>query len=87
MTGQQVNRPVLSEITKFAQHGQSAAWVSDFLPHIASISDELCFIKSMYTEQVNHAPAITYFLTGSEMAGRPSMGAWLTYGLGSSSNN
>ncbi|PHN07133.1 DUF1501 domain-containing protein [Flavilitoribacter nigricans] len=87
MTGKQVNRPVLSEITQFAQHGQSGAWVSDFLPHIASISDELCFVKSMYTEQVNHAPAITYFLTGSEMPGRPSMGAWLTYGLGSSSDN
>ena len=87
MTGSQVNRPVLSEIAHFAQHGQSGAWVSDFLPRIASISDDLCFIKSMYTEQVNHAPAITYFLTGSEMPGRPSMGAWLTYGLGSSSDN
>ena len=66
MTGSQVNRPVLSEIAQFAQHGQSGAWVSDFLPRIASISDDLCFIKSMFTEQVNHAPAITYFLTGSE---------------------
>lgn len=82
MTGGQTARPVLSEITKFAQHGQSGAWVSDFLPHIAAITDDLCFVKSMYTESVNHAPGITFFLTGSEMAGRPSMGSWLTYGLG-----
>ncbi len=82
MTGNQTARPVLSEITKFAQHGQSGAWVSDFLPRTAAIADDLCFIKSMHTEAVNHAPGITFFLTGSEMAGRPSMGAWLTYGLG-----
>jgi Protein of unknown function (DUF1501) len=82
MTGGQTARPVLSEITKFAQHGQSGAWVSDFLPKIAGIADDLCFVKSMYTESVNHAPGITFFLTGSEMAGRPSMGSWLTYGLG-----
>ncbi|MFM1748356.1 MAG: hypothetical protein RLZZ188_2022 [Verrucomicrobiota bacterium] len=83
MTGNQTARPVLSEITKFAQHGRSGAWVSDFLPKTAEIADDLCFIKSMHTEAVNHAPAITFFMTGSEMAGRPSMGAWLTYGLGS----
>lgn len=87
MTGKQVDRPVLSEITNFQQRGQSGAWVSDFLPHTASIADELCFVKSMYTEQVNHAPAITFFLTGSEMPGRPSMGSWLSYGLGSDSDN
>jgi hypothetical protein len=86
MTGGQTARPVLSEITHFAQHGQSGAWVSDFLPRIASISDDVCFIKSLHTEAVNHAPAITFFMTGSEMAGRPSMGAWLSYGLGSESN-
>ena len=87
MTSGQTDRPVLPEITHFAQHGESGAWVSDFMPHTASVSDELCFIKSMYTEAVNHAPAITFFLTGSEMPGRPSMGSWLTYGLGSSSEN
>lgn len=86
MTGNQTARPVLSEITKFAQHGQSGAWVSDFLPRIASISDDVCFIKSLHTEAVNHAPAITFFMTGAEQAGRPSMGAWLSYGLGSESN-
>jgi Protein of unknown function (DUF1501) len=83
MTGGQTERPVLGEITRFARHGRSGAWVSDFLPRTAAIADDLCFIKSMHTEAVNHAPGITFFLTGSEMAGRPSMGAWLTYGLGS----
>jgi hypothetical protein len=87
MTGNQINRPVLSEITQFKQHGQSGAWVSDFMPHTASIADDICFVKSMYTESVNHAPAITFFLTGSEMPGRPSMGSWLTYGLGTESQN
>ncbi len=86
MTGGQTARPVLGEITNFAQHGASGAWVSDFLPRIASISDEVCFIKSLHTEAVNHAPAITFFMTGGEQAGRPSMGAWLSYGLGSESN-
>jgi hypothetical protein len=87
MTSGQTVRPCLPEITKFAQHGQSGAWVSDFLPNTARIADELCFVKSMFTTQVNHAPAICFFLTGSEMPGRPSMGAWLTYGLGSETDN
>jgi len=87
MTSGQTDRPCLPEITNFAQHGESGAWVSDFLPYTSEIADDLCFIKSMYTEAVNHAPAITFFLTGSEMAGRPSMGSWLTYGLGRSAEN
>ncbi len=82
MTGTQTDRPVLAEITRFSQHGQSGNWLSDFTPQMASIADDLCIIKSMHTEAVNHAPGITFFLTGSEMAGRPSMGAWLSYGLG-----
>lgn len=69
--------------TGFKQYGNSGAWACDFLPHTASIVDDLCFVKSMHTNAVNHAPAITFFLTGSEMPGRPSMGAWMTYGLGS----
>jgi hypothetical protein len=85
MTSGQTVRPCLPEITKFARRGKSGAWVSDFLPYTASIADELCFVKSMHTTQVNHAPAITFFMTGNEMPGRPSMGAWLTYGLGSES--
>jgi hypothetical protein len=83
MTSGQTAKPALPEITKFSQHGKSGAWVSDFLPNIAGIADDLCFVKSMHTEQVNHAPAITFFLTGAEQPGRPSMGSWLTYGLGS----
>ena len=82
MTGNQTKRPCLGEITHFARHGESGAWVSDFMPRTAEIADELCFVKSMHTEQVNHAPAITFFLTGGEQAGRPSLGAWLNYGLG-----
>ncbi|MCA9068061.1 MAG: DUF1501 domain-containing protein, partial [Planctomycetaceae bacterium] len=78
----------LPEITHFAQRGECGRWIAeDFLPYTADIVDELCFINSMTTTQVNHAPAITYFLTGSEMAGKPSMGAWLTYGLGSETDN
>lgn len=72
----------LAAIAGFRRHGQSGAWVCDFLPHLASTVDDLCFIKSMHTNAVNHAPGITFFLTGSEMPGRPSMGAWATYGLG-----
>lgn len=83
MTGTQTARPCLAEITKFKQHGKSGAWVSDFLPRTAEIADDLCFVKSLHTTAVNHAPAITFFLTGAEQAGRPSLGAWLTYGLGS----
>ena len=83
MTGGQTVRPCLPEITKFKRHGKSGAWVSDFLPHTAAIADDLCFVKAMTTTQVNHAPAICFFLTGSEMPGRPSFGSWLTYGLGS----
>ncbi|MBA4017434.1 MAG: sulfatase [Pirellula sp.] len=83
MTGTQTARPCLGEITKFAQHGKSGAWVSDFLPRTAEIADDLCFVKSLHTTAVNHAPAITFFLTGAEQAGRPSLGAWLSYGLGS----
>lgn len=87
MTSGQTVRPCLPAITRFARHGRGGAWVADFLPHTAAIADELCFIKSMYTTQVNHAPAICFFLTGSEMPGRPSIGAWLTYGLGSETEN
>jgi hypothetical protein len=72
---------------KFAQHGQSGAWVSELLPHIASVADDLCFVKTMHTEAINHAPGMCFFLTGSEQPGRPSAGAWLSYGLGSESQD
>ena len=73
---------LLASPYKFAQYGKSGMWLSELLPQLRSIVDDVCFIKSMHTGAVNHAPAITFFLTGSEMPGRPSMGAWATYGLG-----
>tara|TARA_R110002073_G_scaffold115759_5_gene253868 strand:+ start:1475 stop:2923 length:1449 start_codon:yes stop_codon:yes gene_type:complete len=87
MTASQ-EKAFLPEITQFARHGECGKWVADnFLPRTAEIVDDLCFVQSMKTTQVNHAPAITYFLTGSELPGKPSMGAWLTYGLGSETEN
>lgn len=80
-------RLVSSEITNFKQHGKSGAWGSDFMPKTAEIADELYFIRFMHTEAVNHAPAITLLLSGGEMAGRPSIGSWLNYGLGRESEN
>ena len=76
-------KPCLGSISPFRQHGESGAWLSDFLPHTASIADDLCFVKSVKAEAVNHAPAMTFLLTGAEQPGRPSMGAWMSYGLGS----
>jgi hypothetical protein len=83
MTSKQESFPVAPSIFKFAQHGQCGAWVSDLMPHTAGIVDDLCFIKSMHTEAINHDPAVTFFQTGHQLAGRPSIGAWLSYGLGS----
>src|SRR4029079_2094834 len=82
MTAGQKQKLVLPPFTGFKQSGRSGAWLCDFLPGMASVADELCFIKSMHTSAVNHAPAISFFLTGAEQPGRPSMGAWCTYGLG-----
>ncbi len=74
---------ILPGIAGFRQHGQSGAWLCNLLPHTGSIADDICVIKSMHTDAINHAPAVTLFLTGAEQPGRPSMGAWLSYGLGS----
>lgn len=82
MTGSPQGKLMLAPVEPFAQHGQSGAWVSNFLPHTAKIADELCFVKSMHTEAVNHAPGISFFLSGAELPGRPTLGAWLSYGLG-----
>ena len=87
MTSGQKSFPLVGSPFQFSRHGQSGAWVSELLPHIAEVSDELCFIKSMYTEAINHDPAITFFQTGSQQAGRPSIGSWISYGLGSSNDN
>ena len=80
-------KPCLGAIAPFRQHGDSGRWLSDFLPHTAEIADDLCFVHSMKTEAVNHAPAMTFLLTGAEQPGRPSMGAWLDYGLGSDNDD
>ena len=85
MTGNPRGKLMLEPVEPFQQHGHSGAWVSEFMPHTAKVVDDLCFIKSMHTEAVNHAPAISFLLSGSEMPGRPTMGAWLNYGLGSAS--
>ena len=82
MTGDAKGKVMLAPIEPFAQHGQSGAWVSEFLPHTAGIVDDLCFVKSLHTDSVNHAPAVTFMLTGAPLPGRPAMGSWLSYGLG-----
>jgi hypothetical protein len=83
MSAQQASIPLAGSVFKFAQHGQSGAWLSELLPHHQKIVDDTCFVKSMFTEAINHDPAITFFQTGAQIAGRPSFGAWLSYGLGS----
>jgi len=87
MTGDPTGKLILGPVEPFQQHGQSGAWISSFLPHIATVADDLCFVKSMHTDAVNHAPAISFLLSGAQIPGRPTMGAWLTYGLGSDSDN
>ena len=83
MTATQESFPVAPSKYEFQQHGKSGAWVSSLLPHTSKIADELCFVKSMHTEAINHDPAITFCQTGGQLAGRPSFGAWVDYGLGS----
>ncbi|MEM1068756.1 MAG: DUF1501 domain-containing protein, partial [Planctomycetota bacterium] len=86
LTGMSVNQsslPLAGSAFKFSQHGESGAWLSELLPNHQDIVDDVCFIKSMHTEAINHDPAITMFQTGAQIAGRPSLGAWLNYGLGS----
>ena len=87
MSAGQSSFPLAGSIFNFAQHGQSGAWVSDLMPHTAKIVDDLCFVKSMQTEAINHDPAITFIQTGSQLAGRPSIGSWLHYGLGTANQN
>ena len=87
MTANQKAFPLKSAHYNFKQHGESGAWVSELLPHTAKIADDLCFVKSLHTEAINHDPAMTFFQTGSQLSGRPSMGSWLSYGLGSSNKN
>lgn len=87
MSANQATLPLAGSLYKFGQHGQSGAWVSELLPKTAQMVDDLCFIRSMHTEHINHDPAITFFQTGHQLPGRPSMGSWLSYGLGSENAN
>ncbi|OYP34737.1 DUF1501 domain-containing protein [Rhodopirellula sp. MGV] len=87
MTSGQTSFPVAPSRFKFKQHGESGAWISETLPHLANVVDEICLVKSMFTEAINHDPAATLFQTGSVIAGRPSLGAWVDYGLGSENEN
>ena len=87
MTAGQKSFPCAAPMFKFEQHGQSGAWVSELLPHTASIVDDIAIVKSLNTEAINHDPAITFLQTGSQQPGRPSLGAWLSYGLGSENDN
>jgi len=82
MSASQSSFPVVPSKFQFARYGNSGAWVSDLLPYTAKIADQLTFIKSLHTEAINHDPAVTFIQTGSQIAGRPSIGAWLSYGIG-----
>ncbi|WP_421828641.1 DUF1501 domain-containing protein [Larkinella sp.] len=87
MTAGQSRFPLAASRFKFAKHGHSQMWVSELLPYTSRITDDLCFIRSMNTEAINHDPAVTFFQTGSQQAGRPSFGSWASYGLGSDNQN
>jgi hypothetical protein len=87
MTAYQDKYPTAPSIFKFHQHGQSGMWLSELLPHTAKVADHLCLVKSLHTEAINHDPAVTFFQTGFQLAGRPSIGSWISYGLGSESQD
>ncbi len=87
MTAGQSSFPLAGSVFDFKQHGSSGAWVSELMPHTAKVVDELCFVKSLYTEAINHDPAVTFIQTGSQQPGRPSIGAWMSYGLGTDNEN
>ena len=86
MSGNQSSLPLAGSPFKFEPHGDSGNVMSELLPHTAAIADELCIVRSIQTEAINHGPGVTYLQTGSQFPGRPSMGAWLDYGLGSENN-
>ena len=87
MSANQASLPLAGSLFSFARHGASGAWMSDLLPWTSKIVDDLCFVRSMHTPHINHDPAITFFQTGHQLPGRPSMGSWLSYGLGSENRN
>lgn len=87
MTADQKTFPLIGSYYKFNQYGQSGAWVSEIFPHMAKIVDDLCIVRSMHTEAINHDPALTFFQTGSQQGNRASMGSWVSYGLGTENKN
>ncbi|EON78352.1 hypothetical protein ADIS_1215 [Lunatimonas lonarensis] len=87
MTANQSSFPLVGSFAEFKQYGESGAWVSELFPYTSKIVDDLCFVRSMHTEAINHDPALTFFQTGAQQGNRPSMGAWLSYGLGSENKN
>jgi hypothetical protein len=87
MTADQKKFPLAGTYFQFGQYGEARAWLSELLPHTAKVVDDLCFVKSMFTEAINHDPALTFFQTGAQVGNRPSMGSWLSYGLGSENKN
>ncbi len=87
MTSKQARFPIAPTIYDFQQHGQTGTWVSELLPNMAKMVDDITVVKTMYTEAINHDPAITYIQTGDQIPGKPSLGAWLSYGLGSENEN
>lgn len=87
MSGHQASIPLVGSPFKFTQHGPGGAWFSETLPFTASIADQLCVVNSMFTEAINHGPGVTFLQTGTQIAGRPSFGAWLSYGLGQETAN
>ena len=87
MSGNQASLPLVGSPFKFEQKGQSGQWISELLPETAKVADDLCIVNSMYTEAINHGPGVTFMQTGSQFPGRPSMGAWLSHGLGSLNDN
>src|SRR5437762_3133767 len=87
MTSGQARFPIAPSKYKFEQHGKCGMWVGELLPHTAKMVDDMCFIRTMYTEAINHEPAITLMQTGNQVTGRPCLGAWASYGLGSLNDN
>ena len=87
MTSGQDKFPLVGSLFGFKQYGENGTWISDLLPHIGKMADDICVVKSMFTEAINHDPAVTFFQTGSQQPGRPSIGSWLSYGLGSENEN
>lgn len=87
MTSGQSSFPVVASKFQFSRHGQSGAWVTELLPELAKVVDDLCFVKSLHTDAINHDPAVTLLQTGHQIAGRPSLGSWMSYGLGSENHD